>query len=1274
MLKHHKIALIVLTVLTIILVSLHVFITQNAAFILKKIVTQVSGGKYNLQTSSVKFSYLSEIIQATDIKVDPLQPSPDRQSYALNADTIRIELRSIWPLIFKRSLDIQDVALINPSLVIRGRNEKIQTSAPGEFNLHENLLIIQDQMNKIIHDLRMENFRLDNLSVKIYTDDQHFFMVDHVFLHINDLFANVADMNKPDNLEVQGAIHLWLDKPNLVYPDSNLSVSLDHFDWKSRERNLTIQNIAFSWRQQKEKLDSVSFNLHAVTFSKLQWAEWIQKGHMIFDSVAASTGEFYMQKLNLPTPKDSSRPKGILYLVSPISVNHFAVRQIQSSVMIRSNNSPIIASLSGDSLKVEKLEVDIAKKNPVQLSSIDLAVRSFNSKDRDDKWQSSFTSFRISKNQVLLRDYYLKAKGTTNPDNASMVRVPALTMTGLSLTELTKGKLMVKELTLESPYVQTETESKSNPSKKAYRPFIESLPFLDIKSILVHNGTFVSKNQKNGSVHMEASGVYGHVYANRILRAVSLQQYPNASDLLGMHRFQLNLPKAQILLENVNLIPNSRFISVGKATVKLNEQKGTIELKNISMKVDSANGWIKGSRSIFLNSLNIDSGNIDLNMVKKLVRASRSSKKTEIPIFVKDFSLGNIRVNIRKDGRQVKSYLHHLTLTNLENENQGFKWGHAEALLGGTEIYTNELHASIPSIKIYNESPSDLSNVRVNFQKNGKTINATLPHLILKWPLHQSNPGKLLIPFIELQQPDIGLVSEEGIAGTNPTEETAKNPRGKLSLEIDSIRIIRPHVHFDSKKENGKIQLSTDIHDIAASHTVLTKKPDTALEISVGEVKFLAGATSFQKGDSLQVSFQKLGATLRDLHKTATAVPLYFSINQFEADSLHFVMEKNGRKTELESQRIGITENTLVYLNKDSLLHTLYDSRSLVIQGTDLSLDNPKQSIRFYHIVANLPASTFGLDSFSLVNKMSRDSFFADQLIQKDYITIRSGAIRATDVNLVKAEKDTGITINRLSLDHFFIQPERDMRRPVDSTFKPLLTGMIQKIPIHLVLDTVFLQDAAVVHNVIAAKSGEEGKIFFTGINGWISNVKTFRFKDDDTLRIRVYSKLMGKGNLYMRFRESYRDSLQGFLLTARMGKFWMPDLNPVLVPLTMIKITKGQIDTLWLQAHANDLMAFGSMQINYRKLHVEKLDKQQKKQGFITWLANIIVRTSNHKAGTIYVERLQDKAIFNYWGKIALSGLLTNIRVASNAKYKKKYEAALKKYQLPPHLLDEDY
>ena len=133
-----------------------------------------------MQTNSVKFSYLSETIQATGIRINPVIEHPDRLSYQLDADTITVELRSIWPLIFQKSLDIQDVALINPSLVFKGKKAKTAKSN-AEFNLHDNLLIIQQQLDKMIHDLRMENFRIDNLSLRIYSDQQRYFQVDGHF-------------------------------------------------------------------------------------------------------------------------------------------------------------------------------------------------------------------------------------------------------------------------------------------------------------------------------------------------------------------------------------------------------------------------------------------------------------------------------------------------------------------------------------------------------------------------------------------------------------------------------------------------------------------------------------------------------------------------------------------------------------------------------------------------------------------------------------------------------------------------------------------------------------------------------------------------------------------------------------------------------------------------------------------------------------------------------------------------------------------------------------
>jgi hypothetical protein len=150
----------------------------------------------------------------------------------------------------RRSLFIENIVLANPSLVIKRKNQKIKSSGL-DFNLHEYLQVIHEETNTVIHELRLEHFRLENFSLKILTDQDRYFFIDRVFMEINELFANVQGNKISGNYELEGGIHLWLDKPIIVYPDSNLRVNLDSLDWLSQKHRLSIENISLFQKGQK---------------------------------------------------------------------------------------------------------------------------------------------------------------------------------------------------------------------------------------------------------------------------------------------------------------------------------------------------------------------------------------------------------------------------------------------------------------------------------------------------------------------------------------------------------------------------------------------------------------------------------------------------------------------------------------------------------------------------------------------------------------------------------------------------------------------------------------------------------------------------------------------------------------------------------------------------------------------------------------------------------------------------------------------------------------
>jgi hypothetical protein len=80
-------------------------------------------------------------------------------------------------------------------------------------------------------------------------------------------------------------------------------------------------------------------------------------------------------------------------------------------------------------------------------------------------------------------------------------------------------------MSLESPYVKIVSNQKSGRAG-GYRPFREVFPFLNIQSIFFKDGIFILRHPKTGASLLEAKGINGHLYANKLLAARSLEDYP----------------------------------------------------------------------------------------------------------------------------------------------------------------------------------------------------------------------------------------------------------------------------------------------------------------------------------------------------------------------------------------------------------------------------------------------------------------------------------------------------------------------------------------------------------------------------------------------------------------------------------------------------------------------------------------------------------------------------------------------------------------------------
>ena len=112
------------------------------------------------------------------------------------------------------------------------------------------------------------------------------------------------------------------------------------------------------------------------------------------------------------------------------------------------------------------------------------------------------------------------------------------------------------------------------------------------------------------------------------------------------------------------------------------------------------------------------------------------------------------------------------------------------------------------------------------------------------------------------------------------------------------------------------------------------------------------------------------------------------------------------------------------------------------------------------------------------------------------------------------------------------------------------------------------------------------------------------------------------------------------------------------------------------MSAKANEYYSYGEMKFYYENLKIQLLNRETetpKGLGNVlgSFFANTFIIKSNNprnlflRKGDIFFERDKKRAIFNYWTKTFLSGVVSSIGATNNKKkIKKMQEENLKKLQ----------
>ena len=395
------------------------------------------------------------------------------------------------------------------------------------------------------------------------------------------------------------------------------------------------------------------------------------------------------------------------------------------------------------------------------------------------------------------------------------------------------------------------------------------------------------------------------------------------------------------------------------------------------------------------------------------------------------------------------------------------------------------------------------------------------------------------------------------------------------------------------------------------------------------------------------------GARIEGINVNAETVRFYHVDRKdstfFELDSLHLYISYASISPESLKKPIPV-EFSDIQINTGHF--SLNSMKYYSIYTSDIKLDVEEAALI--------------IEGFKLEPKFSKEEFNRQIKYNTDWFSISTQSIRFSGLSLDELEFDELLSFNSVAIEGAVIDIYRDKRLP-DAPFKykPLLGGLVQKIPLAINIDTLSISGNRLQYEERTDASDMPGTVFFEPLSVTAIHVTndSALIAENPIMEVNFQGKIMAQGNLAAALLIDLTSNYEEFDIRGSLEPVSGSAFNPMVENLLPVSITSADISRTEFSFSANDDISRGELIMEYDNLKVEviKGKENDKKAGLISVVANGLIKGKNspdqgkYHTGNIRFERRKDKAIVNYLWNSCKTGIISI--VAPIADHTKKDE-----------------
>ncbi|HEY1115099.1 MAG TPA: hypothetical protein VGE66_16125 [Chitinophagaceae bacterium] len=1262
--RYLKTFLIALGVLVLAITGLQVWFVHNAKGILKDIVTERSQGKVKLELSQLTFNFFSNKLQVRQADLLSVDSTTSPTTYRIQFRRLSLRVASFWPLLLKKQMTLDSIKLLDPRIeVTQWRKDTSTRSDREDLSIPRQMGTLYNSMLDVLETFGIRRIQVANASVSLINKMKPATApVTITGIYFNLVRTPELVVRRDEFVQDKQTLDLRTDHQDIVLPGGRHRLSFKKFNLELFRKRIqldscTVTAIATDSTRSSyaiffNKLMLVGVDFNAMYRYNLIRADSVYCENPLFD-INLYAGAQGPSKKGRPDPE-----KIVQELTGDLDLAFVGVKDAGIHIDIAGRKSRTLFNSNKDNFELRGLRINADSSQPVMVDRFDMLVQDYRLYNEDSSAAYSFDSVRFENRKISLSNFSVTTETSRQMvHNYRDFKIPYFVLTGMDwYTLIFEQSLKAEEALLVNPDIRY-VKTKSAPRRRTN--FFDALQSADrlmtLDKVAVLNGRI--SMELGPSVSVSLNNVDMSLLSNRLLQS---------TNDVGLRRAVERLSFSDGVVQFKDI--TARFTNA--------KYTGRNLLYTERLVVDSRSGKIAAdARNVYLDNLILAEGTdgmvvdgVRWSGAKVDIEAVPGNRESQGNFTLHNIAANNTDLTFSSGHTKLQTFVQALQFHTLDKKGtsplriEGLRLAGRDLRFGSGPM---QLRAS--SYNLASGELSRLSGLKLERIDGADSLSVATPRLSFTADINNLLAGDLHLQHLAAESPVVRM------RRTVKSEEVARKP---LALRIDRVAASEPDIHIINRTGDSATVISLPHSEgsaLTASGLVIGKEG-----LKVGSLSANTTSATFAKANGEVIGVEK-GAVdfeFSNLELGRREGRPYWggTITKLSVQSPNtLTFGKSGNRLLIEQATVGnISLSSESFTSFDRMLRL--NVSAWLRTATGQYIDSTT-TLKWYNAGYNADNKTLSLDSFTYHPTQSRDTVVARAPYQTDYITFKSGPVTLTDFNLDDYKRDSALIANTVTIDKPVITIYRDKLPPrLTGVIKPLPVDMIKRIKLPLSLGNVVIIDGSLSYTERHPKTRAEGTIVLNSMSGVLTNIKNHGHSEKDSLSLTLSAFLMDSAELNLRVRESYVDSLAGFLMTLRVKPTTLTFLNPVLAPLSNVIITSGTIDSLQLRAIGQENLSLGEMNMFYRNLRIRLVkDGAPTRSSFTdkvaSFLANaLVIRTNNNgKPGIVYFERLRDRSFFNYIIKMTFSGMATSIGVKSNKKYIRNYVRALRQRALPP-------